>query len=516
MRKLNQVKQKEPNIPQRSEAPLYDGNLFQALTYLQFSLGLSSDFTMREIEIIGKKAMILFYSTICDQDKVQAMITAIHNHQYQQAASQDLEHYLVTRVLTAPSTSHVTNMMDIRQAVASGNIVLLIDQIPKAITVFARDVAQRSPDEPPMEASSRSAQIGFVENVFTNIGLLRLYMSNDSLLVKQFTVGVRSNTPVMVAYMKDVAQDAVVQEIIEKIELIEMDYVDSAAAIEQRVCAHQWNLFPLARITFRVDNVVRELNQGKVSIHVDGDPTAILLPSTIQDFFQTEEDYTHTAWEASFIRILRVVAMMLSIYLPALYVALVDFNPELLPKLLGFHISSSRAGVPFSAVMEVVIMQFIIEILREASLRIPKQMGQTIGVVGGLVVGQAAVEAGIVSNILIIIVALTAISVFVAPSYEFTIVTRMLAWVMLFASAFMGIYGVILFSIWMLYEVGALRLFGVAYMEPYNGAFLKDAWIDGLLRLPLKVAPRRTAHMRPEDPMGEIHPPKPNKKGQQK
>ena len=469
---------------------------------------------MREIEIIGKTAMMIFYTTICDQDKVQAMINAIHNHQYQQAALQNLSHYLVTRVLTAPSTSHVTNMMDIRKAVAAGNIVLLIDQMPDAITIFARDVAQRSPEEPPMEASSRSAQIGFVENVYTNIGLLRQYMASDTLLVKQFTVGIRSNTPVMVVYMKDVAQDAVVEEIIKKVELIQMDYVDSAAAVEQRVCAHQWNLFPLARITFRVDNVVRELNQGKVSIHVDGDPTAILLPTTIQDFFQTEEDYTHTAWEASFIRILRIIAIILSIYLPALYVALVDFNPELLPKLLGFHISSSRAGVPFSAVMEVVIMQTIIEILREASLRIPKQMGQTIGVVGGLVVGQAAVQAGVVSNILIIIVALTAISVFVAPSYEITILTRMMSWVMLFASAFLGIYGVILFSIWMLYEIGALRLFGVAYLEPYNGAFIKDAWIDGLLRLPLKLAPRRTAHMRPNDPIGEVHPPNPGKKGQ--
>ncbi len=505
-----------PHIPERSDAPLYDGNLAQALTFLQFTLGLSSDFTMREIDIMGKTAMIIFYSSICDDKKVETTLSSILSHPFSDQANEDLTHYLITKVLTVSSTSHIINMLDIRKAVASGNIVLLIDGLPSAITIFARNVASRTPEEPPMEASSRSAQIGFVENISTNIGLLRIYMSTDTLVIRQFTVGVRSNTPVVVAYMKDVAKDEVVEDIIQRVEQIQMDYVDSAAAVEQRVIDHQWNVFPLARITFRVDNVVRELNQGKVSIHVDGDPTAILLPTSIQDFFQTEEDYTHTAWEASFIRVLRIFALFLSIYLPALYVGLVDFNPELLPKLLGFHISSSRAGVPFSAIMEVVIMQIIIEILREASLRIPKQMGQTIGVVGGLVVGQAAVQAGVVSNILIIVVALTAISVFVAPSYEFTTLARMIAWAMLFAAAILGTYGIILTSIWMLYETGALRMFGVAYLEPYNGSYPKDAWIDGLLRLPLKVAPRRTAHMHPQDPIGEIHPPKNSTKGSKK
>lgn len=171
----------------------------------------------------------------------------------------------------------------------------------------------------------------------------------------------------------------------------------------------------------------------------------------------------------------------------------------MLPKVLGFEIARSRESVPFPAVVEVLIMQVVIEILREATLRMPKQMGQTVGVVGGLVLGEAAVQAGIVSHILIIVISLSAISVFVTPSYEFTLVIRLLTWLMVASASLVGLYGIVACTIFLLFEVSALRVFGIPYMGPFGGEHLRDLFIDGIVRLPLSVMKRRASHLNPVD-----------------
>ncbi|GMA59615.1 hypothetical protein GCM10025859_00550 [Alicyclobacillus fastidiosus] len=198
-------------------------------------------------------------------------------------------------------------------------------------------------------------------------------------------------------------------------------------------------------------------------------------------------------------RWLRFVSFILGFYLPALYISFADFNPELMPHTLAFQIARSREGVPFNAATEVMMMQLVIEIIREAALRMPRVMGQTIGIVGGLVLGQAAVEAGLVSSILIVVIALTAVSVFVLPSYEFATVLRILSWGNIFAASIFGFYGVMLVVMAGLFHVASLKSFGISYLEPISGEHWRDFFLDGILRAPIPMLDKRASHLHDQE-----------------
>ncbi|WP_242549212.1 spore germination protein [Alicyclobacillus mali (ex Roth et al. 2021)] len=392
---------------------------------------------------------------------------------------------------------------ELKQAIAAGKLVMLLDGHPPAIVISAKAVEHRAPDQPILETSTRGSQVAFVENIDINLGMIRQHMSTDTLVVKRWSIGVRSHRVVAMVYVRDIANPILVETVSKRLEAIHTDIISGSAAVEQRIVDHPWSLFSLVRMTSRVDGTSMELNQGKVAIVVDGDPTVLLAPATFQDFFQTVEDYMHTWWEATFMRVLRVIAFILAVWLPALYIAFVDYSPDLLPKTMALQIAQSRQGVPFPAVMEVIIMQIVVEILREATLRMPRQMGQAISIVGGLVVGEATVQAGIVSNVLLIVVALSAVSVFVTPSYEFTVMSRLGGWVMIIAATLLGFYGVVLATIWTLFEICNLSSFGIPYVDPLGGDHVKDFFLDGLVRLPITVLDRRPEHLHPVDTTGD-------------
>jgi len=500
----NQVKGRtQPQVPSPKNMPKYAGKLDEALAQFQTTIGLSDDFNHGIINIHGKRAVFLYVSTVCDQQIIDQTLHALHEHQYPRRRMADFPKYLAESVIPSRANLLTTTMFEIRESLTSGSMVILFDNISSVIVVKAKSIEHRVPEAPQLEASSRGSQISFVESIDTNIGLLRIGLNTDTLLVKKFKVGYRSRREVAVIYLSDVANPVIHETVIERIQAIHVDLISQSSAIEQRIIDHPWTIVPLTRVTQRVDNSIREVNQGKVLILVDGDPSAMLVPASIQDFFQTEEDYSHTVWEATFIRWLRIISFTFALFLPALYIAFVDFNPELLPKVLGLQIARSREGVPFPAVMEVCIMQIVVEILREATLRMPKQMGQTIGIVGGLVVGEASVQAGLVSNILIIVVALTAISIFVTPSYQFATVLRLCSWIMVFSATVFGLYGVVLATLLLLYEAANLKSFGMSFLSPFNGEHTRDSFIDGILRLPVTVMDKRTSHLHPIDDIGE-------------
>jgi len=397
----------------------------------------------------------------------------------------------------------MASTFELKEAISSGKLVMLLDGHPPAIVISAKAVEHRAPDQPILETSTRGSQVAFVENIDINLGMIRQYMSTDTLVIKRWSIGVRSHRVVAMVYVRDIANPILVETVSKRLEAIHTDIINGSAAVEQRIVDHPWSLFSLVRMTSRVDGTCMELNQGKVAIVVDGDPTVLLAPATFQDFFQTVEDYMHTWWEATFMRVLRVIAFILAVWLPALYIAFVDYSPDLLPKTMALQIAQSRQGVPFPAVMEVIIMQLVVEILREATLRMPRQMGQAISIVGGLVVGEATVQAGIVSNVLLIVVALSAVSVFVTPSYEFTVMSRLGGWVMIVAATLLGFYGVVLATIWTLFEICNLYSFGIPYVDPLGGDHVKDVFLDGLVRLPITVLDRRPEHLHPVDTTGE-------------
>lgn len=491
-----------PHVPDYSKAPKFDGNLNKALEYFAQTLGTSDDYMVRIIEVNGRSSAILFFHTISDERIIESALSTIHQHKFPKRVKK-MAQYLVEKVFTGTDAIFMTNLFELREAIASGGFVVLMDGSSPAIVIGAQFVEHRTPQQPTLESSSRGPQVGFVEELDTNVGLLRRTLKTDALQVKKMRIGYRSRTEVAVLYMEDVTNPLAVETVLRRLSEIHVDHVGQSSAIEQRIVDNHWTIFPLTRVTQRVDSTGRVLNQGKIAIIVDGDPTVLLMPSSLIDFFQTEEDYSHTFYEATFTRWLRMIAFVFALYLPALYIAFVDFNPELLPKVLGEQIAESREGVPFPAVVEVCIMQIVIEILREATLRMPKQMGQSISIVGGLVVGEASVQAGLVSNILIIVVALTAISVFVTPSYEFTVVLRLGSWVMIGAATVFGLYGVLLASILMLYHLASLKSFGISYLDPFNGDHIGDLFTDGIFRMPTWLQRNRTEHLHPIDMVGQ-------------
>jgi len=489
----------KPIVPNPKDAPMITGKLQETVQYLNQTSGKSEDFVIARIAVDNREAVLAYFQTVVDQKQAQIMIQALQTHEYPRLSAKKLPNYVAEHVVPFGNVIFMQNLWEIREALSSSEILLLVDGISCAIAVGARAVPHRAVVPPLIESSTRGPQIAFIEDIDVNIGLMRGMLASDTLTVKEFKVGYRSRTRVAVLYEHDVANPNLVATITKRIEAVHVDKLTGSAALEQRIVDNHWTLFPLTRVTPRVDNCVKEVGQGKVVMLVEGDPSAILAPGTIIDFFQTMEDDQQGYVEATLVRWLRMTSFVLAFYLPALYISFSDFNPELMPHVLSLQIARSREGVPFNAVTEVMMMQLVIEIIREAALRMPKVMGQTIGIVGGLVLGQAAVAAGLVSNILIVIIALTAVSVFVMPSYEFATVLRILSWVNIIGASIFGFYGVILVVIGVIFHVGSLKSFGVAYLEPISGKHWRDFFLDGMLRAPLPMLDKRTEHLHDQD-----------------
>lgn len=484
----------KPKTPDYRDAPKITSNLSHTLEYVRDTAGESDDFIVRRTVIKDKEAVIVYYQTVADQRQVETVIEAIQDHQFPRISNKELPFYLMRQVIPLGNAIFMDNLWEIREALSRGVLVLLVDGLNVALTMGERKLPHRAVEPPLVESSTRGPQVAFIENVDVNVGMMRWALTGDTLTVKELMVGYRSRTRVAVLYEHDVANPNLVETAIKRIQAVHVDKLTGSATLEQRIVDNHWTLFPLTRSTTRVDNCVKEVGQGKVLIFVDGDPSALLVPGTVIDFFQTMEDDQHNWIEATLVRWLRMISFVLAFYLPALYIAFVDFNPELMPHNLTLAIAQSREGVPFNAATEVIIMQIVMEIIREATLRMPKVMGQTIGIVGGLVLGQAAVEASLVSNILIVIIALTAIAIFVLPSYEFATTLRILMWANILGASFFGFYGVMIVVILIMFHAASLKSFGISYLEPISGEHWRDFFLDGFIRFPIPLLDKRASH----------------------
>ncbi|SHK89973.1 spore germination protein [Alicyclobacillus tolerans] len=486
----------KPKVPDWRDAPKITGDLNHTVKYLRQTAGRSIDFRISSSDINGREVAVAFFATITDKQVIEELLERIKSHDFPKHLSMKvLPSYLARHVLTSTNITIMENLWEIRERLTLGEAILLVDGLNRAVSVGAGSVEQRRPNLPLLESSSRGAQVAFVEDLNINLGLLRHVLQSDALTIREIVVGYRSRTRVALIYEHDVVNMTLLETVTKRIEAVHVDKLTGSATLEQRIVDNRWTIFPLTRANSRLDNATKEIGQGKILILVDGDPTGLIVPGNIFDNFQTMEDDQHNYIEATLIRWLRIVSFLLAIYLPGAYISLTDFNPELMPHILVMQIAGSRETVPLNASLEVITMQFSIEIIREAALRMPKVMGQTIGIVGGLVLGQAAVEAGLVSNILIVVIALTAIATFVIPNYEFTTVTRILSWANIIGASLFGVYGLLLMSMLMMYHMYSLKSFGSKYMVPINGEHWKDFFLDGIFRFPLAMLDKRAEHL---------------------
>lgn len=383
-----------------------------------------------------------------------------------------------------------TSWTDIEKSLFTGKSILLIEGQPQAFIFFTQGWPQRSIKEPQIESTLKGGHQGFVETAGMNIALVRRYLPNRELKIKEYTVGTRGDTKLYFMYLEDVIQREFVIEMEDRIQQIKVDAILNTGELEEFVEDHPMSLFPQFLLTERPDTVASQILQGRLAIVVDHSPTVMIGPATFATFFQNVDDYSIRWIVSSFLRLLRFFAFFIATSFPALYIAMISFHFEVIPLDLLMSIGVSRQKVPFPPILEALLMEISIEMLREAGLRLPAPIGQTIGVVGGIVIGQAAVEAGIVSNIMVIVVAVTAIASFIIPNHDMAAAIRLVRFPMMAIASLFGMIGIVIGWMVLFGHIMSMESLGVPYGSPISPIRFPD-WKDTWIRLPLWKMDRR-------------------------
>ncbi|MBP1758380.1 MAG: Spore germination protein GerKA [Firmicutes bacterium] len=366
---------------------------------------------------------------------------------------------------------------------AMGNAILLLPGESRAVSCFVPSEDGRGISQPENEPVLKGARDSFVENIRVNSVLIRRRLRTPALKIKEELVGRQSLTPVDIFYIEELTNPDLVQEAQKRIREIDIDALLSTANLEEYLADSVKTPFPLMAYTERPDRFCAGLVEGRVGILADGLPMGFLLPGNFGQFFKTGEDKAKNWMEASFLRILRYVCLLVAIFLPALYVAAVNFHPEMIPASLAWSIVEAKVDVPFFTLFEVLILLIAFEIVQEAGLRLPPAIGTTVSILGGLVVGTAAVEARIVSPAVLIVVAVAGIAGYTMPSQEVAGALRLWRLVLVIAAGISGLFGMVAAAVVLVHHVAALESFGVPYLTPF--AAVGGEQLDGVLRRPL-------------------------------
>ncbi|WP_273226388.1 spore germination protein [Geosporobacter ferrireducens] len=376
------------------------------------------------------------------------------------------------------------------ESILSGNSVFICDILPFAISCTLPDIEKRGIAEPITEKNVRGPHEGFVEYLGTNLSILRRKIKNNRLKFKTVTLGVQTRQKVVVAYIEGIANIAIVNSLFNKISEIEIDGLPAIGYVEQSLTPHPHSLFPQFLSTERPDRAMAALLEGRIVVLQDGTPVVLIAPVNFMSFFQALDDYS-TLWiHGSFLRIIRLVALVVAILLPSLYIAVTSFHYYAVPLDLLIPLAESRARVPFPPIVEVLILEVTVEMIREAAIRLPTYIGTAISVVAGLIIGEAAVQAGIVSDLLIVIVAATAVASYVIPSYDMSLTIRILRFCFILASSVFGIIGIVVCTALTFAHLVTLESLGQPYFQPLVPVTGRD-FKDTFFRLPLKIMNKR-------------------------
>lgn len=405
------------------------------------------------------------------------------------------------RILDAITVGSTSQHIDIKEAihqVLKGSVLIHAEGYVNTISASITTTANRSLAKPENESQVLGAQLAFNESLATNISLIRRYITNPDLCNESFSLGVQTQTAVSLIYIKGLADDGMVSVLRKRIEGINIDAVLDSSFLVQMLEENSLAIFPQIVLSERPDRTCSWLLNGKLVVLVDGSVQAIGCPQSFIEFFQSMEDQ-NVRWQiATFLRLLRVFAMVVSIFFTSIYVAALTFHYEIIPQTLLIPLGESRSRVPFPPIIEALLLEMMIELLREAGARLPTKVGQTMGIVGGIVVGTAAVDAGFTSNILIIIIAISALASFTTPNYMLGNVIRVLRFPMIFLAGFWGFYGLMLGFCFLLIHLLKLSSLGSPFLAPFYPPRFAD-WRDSIIRLPIGYTNTRPMQARPKD-----------------
>ncbi|MTI60948.1 MAG: spore germination protein [Firmicutes bacterium] len=499
-----------------------NNNLKTNVENIRSLFGKSFDLSVRNIELGKGKipASLVFMAGLSDTQAIEEILEALQLKLLKVNLSEkkglvkkgNMFEDMVKRALNNKDILLTEEMDIILKNITIGSAVILVDGMDKAIVCETKGFQFRNISEPEAEIVLRGPRDGFVENIFTNTALIRQRIRVPHLWFQNYEMGSLSKINVAIAYIKGLASEELVEEVKSRLERIDIDAVLESGYIEEYLKDEVFTIFPLIKRTERPDKVVSCLLEGKIAILTEGTPFVLIMPYTFTMFLQAADDYYETFPVGSFIRLMRFGSYLMSILLPGFYVAVIDFHSELIPVDLLLRIASTKEGVPFPLIIEALLMETIFEVLREAGLRLPKAIGSAISIVGALILGEAAINAGLASPPMIVIVALTAIASFTVPDFAFGITARLLRFVFLLLGGSLGLFGIQFGIIFILIHLCTLRSFGQPYFQPFGplvwqdlkDSFVRVPWWSFILRPKLiggREPQRQKKNQNPEPPV---------------
>lgn len=459
-------------------------------------MGNSSDVIVRDICISGKRDMnaaLIFIDgmvnvSIINKHIIEPLNSSDNRELFSDRVTKDDLVILKTRVLSASQVTQASNLKSLLDGILSGSAALFIDNSSEALIIDCKGWEKRAITEPVTDVVVRGPREGFTENLRTNTALLRRKIKNSDLTIENMVLGQRTRTTVCLAFIRGIANTDVLKEVRKRIKRINSDAILESGYIEQFIEDAPFSIFSTIAYTEKPDAVAAKLLEGRIAVFIDGTPFVLTVPMLFIESFQSSEDYYSRPYFMSMLRLVRFLSFLVTTLSPAFYVAITTFHQELIPDDLLFTMAAAREGIPFPAAIEAGIMIFAFEVLREAGLRLPRPMGQAISIVGALVMGEAAVSAGLIGAPMVIVIAITSVAIFVVPNQSDAAAILRVAYLIL-AATFGGV-GVTIGLLATLVHLSSLKSFGAYYLSPVL-PFIGEDMKDSFIRFPIWYMKKR-------------------------
>ncbi|UTR15299.1 spore germination protein [Salipaludibacillus sp. LMS25] len=461
-----------PNDHEKPQIEKLTYDLSENINLIRWGTGHSEDIIVRTVNVGSSrlKGALIYTDGLTNDHLLQ---TAVIEPLMREGATVVNDYHTIDHILRAlhenvlymTEYAYEKKIDDIVTALLSGDTVFLLEGLDECSLIASKQWDERGVEEASTQTVVRGPKEAFSESLKSNVALVRRKINDSDLTVKYHHVGNRTKTKIAVIFINSLCEKTIVEEITTRIENIDEESILESGHIEKKIQDEPYSPFPTVYNSERPDNISAGLLKGRIAILIDGTPFVLLVPALFDHFFRSMEDDYQRLDITIFIRFIRYIAFIQALLIPSLFIAITTFHQEMLPTQLLFSLAAQREGTPFPTIVEALAMEFTFEILREAGIRMPRAIGSAISIVGALVIGQAAVEAGFVSGGMVIVVSLTAICSFVSPSYSIGIAARLLRFVFMVLASFLGLYGVLLGLVILTLHLCSLRSFSVLYLQ---------------------------------------------------
>lgn len=461
-----------------------------------FTYPTNKDFNIKELNLkkSGQKSVLFYYTSIVNENTLNTSVL----RPLMEESFND-----ITAIVNIGKIEKVNSIKKIVSAINSGNVVLITDKDQTAYSLQISDFKHRGIEKAQNESVVKGPKEAFTESLAVNLSLIRKRIRDNNLIFETIPIGERIENQIGLLYIKDLANEEIIENVRDRIKNLEVDSVRNVELLEEFIEERPYSLFPTILYTERPDRASAFLEDGYIVLIMDNSSSCLVLPVTFWSFFHTPEDHYLRFLFGNFSRLIRASAFFITLFISAGYIAITNYHTEMLPPDLLLAIANAREKVPFPVVFEVVIMELAFELIREAGLRIPSPLGPTIGIVGALILGQAAVDANIISPIIVIVAALSGLSSFAVSDISFNYTVRLSRFIFIISSAFYGIFGMVsVFILWLMYQV-SLRSFGVPYLSPLAPKYKSSN--DTIFRSLLQNERWRPSYIKPKDLVKKKH-----------